>query len=44
MPDGAFRLAFSNGLMSQSMAIWFGTMLLWTVRRDQIFGGTTYET
>lgn len=30
MPDGAFRLAFTNGLMSESMAIWFGTMLWWS--------------
>lgn len=31
MPDGAFRLAFTNGLMSESMLIWFGSMLLWNV-------------
>lgn len=29
MPDGAFRLGFTNGLMSESMALWFGSMLLW---------------
>ena len=29
MPVSAFRLAFTNGLMSESMLIWFGIMLLW---------------
>lgn len=29
MPDCAFRLAFINGLMSESMFIWFGSILLW---------------
>ena len=28
MPDSAFRLAFTNGLMSESMLLWFGSMLL----------------
>lgn len=32
MPDGAFRLAFTNGLMSESMLLWFGSMLLWSLR------------
>lgn len=27
MPDGAFRLGFTNGLMSESMALWFGSLL-----------------
>jgi len=31
MPDGAFRLAFTNGLMSESMALWFGTMIIWNI-------------
>lgn len=31
MPDGAFRLAFTNGLMSESMLLWFGSMLLWNL-------------
>lgn len=38
MPEGAFRLAFTNGLMSESMAIWFGSLILWGVlknRREQ---------
>ncbi len=35
MPDGAFRLAFTNGLMSESMALWFGSMLLWLSRRKE---------
>lgn len=30
MPDGPFRLAFTNGIMSEAMALWFGTILLWT--------------
>lgn len=29
MPDSAFRLAFTNGLMSESMALWFSGMLIW---------------
>ena len=29
LPDGPFRLAFTNGLMSESMLLWFGSMLLW---------------
>lgn len=29
MPEGAFRLAFTNGLMSESMLLWFVSMLLW---------------
>ena len=28
MPDSAFRIAFTNGLMSESMVIWFGIMLI----------------
>lgn len=31
MPDGAIHLAFTNGLMSESMLIWFGSMLLWNL-------------
>lgn len=29
MPVSAFRLGFTNGLMSESMIIWFGIMLLY---------------
>lgn len=29
MPDSPFRLAFTNGLMSESMALWFGGMLIY---------------
>lgn len=29
LKDGAFRLGFTNGLMSESMALWFGSMQLW---------------
>lgn len=35
MPDGAFRIGFTNGLMSESMIIWFGIMLAWSVRHLQ---------
>ena len=28
MPESAFRLGFTNGLMSESMIIWFGIMLV----------------
>lgn len=28
MPDGAFRLAFINGFMSEGMALWFGSLLI----------------
>ncbi|MCR4884559.1 MAG: hypothetical protein K6A68_13370 [Clostridiales bacterium] len=29
MPVSAFRLGFTNGLMSESMILWFGFMLIW---------------
>lgn len=29
MPDSPFRLAFTNGLMSESMALWFVSLLIW---------------
>jgi len=32
MPDGAFRLAFNNGLMSESMIIWFAVMLVYELK------------
>lgn len=35
MSDGAFWLAFTNGLMSESMALWFGSILLWLGRRKE---------
>ena len=28
MPVSAFRLGFTNGLMSESMIVWFGIMLI----------------
>jgi hypothetical protein len=28
MPESAFRLGFTNGLMSESMAVWFAIMLI----------------
>lgn len=33
MPVSAFRLGFTNGLMSESMILWFGFMLIWERRR-----------
>ncbi len=36
MPDGAFRIGFTNGLMSEGMALWFGSMLLWLPHQDRI--------
>ena len=33
MPVSAFRLGFTNGLMSESMILWFGIMLIWEKRR-----------
>lgn len=33
MPESAFRLAFTNGLMSESMIIWFAAMLAWNARQ-----------
>ena len=33
MPQGPFRLGFSNGLMSEAMLLWFGATLLWHRRR-----------
>ena len=34
MPVSAFRLGFTNGLMSESMILWFGIMLMWERRRS----------
>ncbi|MDO4302875.1 MAG: hypothetical protein Q4D94_03070 [Bacillota bacterium] len=31
MPEGPFRIGFTNGLMSESMIIWFGVLLIWTI-------------
>ena len=39
MPAGAFRLAFENGLMSESMLLWFGCMLLREAGRTSARGG-----
>ena len=33
MPVSAFRLGFTNGLMSESMILWFGVMLIRETRR-----------
>ncbi len=32
MPVSAFRLGFTNGLMSESMIIWFLLLLIWEIR------------
>ena len=32
MPEGAFSIAFRNGLMSESMIIWFGVMLVYELK------------
>ena len=37
MPIGAFRIAFTNGLMSEAMLLWFFSMLLWSCRKRAIF-------
>ncbi|MCM1186158.1 MAG: hypothetical protein NC251_08255 [Lachnoclostridium sp.] len=31
LPDSPFRIGFANGLMSESMILWFGIMLVWVV-------------
>lgn len=36
LPDSPFRLGFTNGLMSESMFIWFGIMLVWTTKKERI--------
>lgn len=35
LPDEPFRLGFVNGLMSESMFIWFGIMLIWIVANSK---------
>ena len=35
MPEGAFRLAFNNGLMSESMIIWFAVILIFELKRKE---------
>lgn len=34
LPDTPFRLGFANGLMSESMFIWFGIMAVWSIVHD----------
>ena len=34
MPVSAFRLGFINGLMSESMMIWFLIMMIWEIRKN----------
>ncbi|MCM1092061.1 MAG: hypothetical protein NC092_08720 [Butyrivibrio sp.] len=38
MPDTPFRIGFTNGLMSESMIVWFGIMLVWAARSMQADG------
>lgn len=33
MPNGAFRIGFTNALMSESMFIWFAVMIIWSICR-----------
>ena len=33
LPISAFRMGFTNALMSESMIIWFGIALIWDIRR-----------
>ncbi|MDY5032308.1 MAG: hypothetical protein SPF18_10495 [Blautia sp.] len=33
LSDGAFRISFTNGLMSESMILWFLGLLLWETRK-----------
>ena len=35
LPISAFRLGFTNGLMSESMVFWFGMMMAWGWRYQQ---------
>lgn len=36
MPEGAFRLAFTNGLMSESMLFWFASMAAWNGKQKGV--------
>ncbi|MGN0386735.1 MAG: hypothetical protein ACI4EX_12740, partial [Lachnospiraceae bacterium] len=36
MPDNAFCLAFTNGLMSESMALWFASLLIWLYSQKKL--------
>ena len=35
LPVSVFRLGFTNGLMSESMILWFGSMLIWERENDK---------
>ena len=35
LPDSAFRIGFINGLMSESMILWFTVFMVWHLRRNQ---------
>ncbi|MGN0655694.1 MAG: DUF6796 family protein [Ruminiclostridium sp.] len=37
MPDSPFRIGFTNGLMSESMLIWFGSILVWLISKRKTF-------
>ncbi|MBQ9687403.1 MAG: hypothetical protein IJV41_12795 [Oscillospiraceae bacterium] len=34
LPVSAFRLGFTNGLMSESMILWFGILLIWETKEN----------
>ncbi|MBQ8554610.1 MAG: hypothetical protein IJ438_01935 [Clostridia bacterium] len=34
LPEGAFRIGFTNGLMSESMLVWFAAFLVWNRSRS----------
>lgn len=44
MPVGAFRLAFTNSLMSGAMLLWFLSMLLWCARSGVYTGPQAKQT
>lgn len=35
LPDTPFRLGFTNGLMSESMFLWFGIMIIWSAKKKK---------
>lgn len=43
MPDSAFRIGFTNGLMSESMIIWFAAMAVWSFCHPPAGCGSGYS-
>lgn len=35
LPESPFRLAFINGLMNESMLLWFGAIMIWQLKRKE---------